>query len=248
MSDMRFNSSRTSTFAGARSTTMDQGLRQYMLGVYNYMTLSLGITGLTALGTNMMTVVTDETGMHLTAAGHALYGSPLMWVVALAPLGVLFAMRSVSSVSTLRTLFMVFSVLMGISLSTVLLRYTGQSVTRVFFITAASFAGLSLFGYTTSKSLSSMGSFLVMGVWGLLIAMVVNMFMASSALQFAISIAGVVIFAGLTAWDTQSIKQMYYAGDDYGTTQIKSIHGAVSLYLDFLNLFQFLLSLMGDRR
>eukprot|EP01037_Dinobryon_pediforme_P010122 gene10122-10189_t len=248
MSDMRFNSSRLGSVAGTSSRSMDQGLRTYMLGVYNYMTLSLGITGLTALATNMVTVTQDEAGMHLTSAGYALYHSPLMWIVMLAPLGILFAMNARVSVGTLRTLFFVFSALMGVSMSVVLLRYTGQSVTRIFFLTSASFGALSLFGYTTRKDLSAMGSFMIMGLFGIIIASLVNLFMQSTQMQFILSILTVLVFSGLTAWDTQSIKQMYWAGDDSDTVTRKSIHGAVRLYLDFLNMFQALLAIFGDRR
>jgi FtsH-binding integral membrane protein len=150
--------------------------------------------------------------------------------------------------STAQGLFWLYAGLMGVSLSSIFLVYTGASITRVFFITSASFAGLSLYGYTTKRNLSAFGTFLVMGLWGLMIAMLVNMFIASSALQFVISIAGVGIFAGLTAWDTQKIKEMYYVADDSETAGKKAVMGALTLYLDFINLFMMLLRLMGDRR
>ena len=248
MSDMRFNSSRLGSVAGVNARSMDQGLRQYMLGVYNYMTLSLAITGLSALATNMVTVTQDEAGLHLTSAGYALYHSPLMWIVMLAPLGILFAMNARVSISTLRTLFFVFSALMGVSMSVLLLRYTGQSVTRIFFLTSAAFGSLSLYGYTTRKDLSAMGSFMIMGLFGIIIASFINLFMQSSQMQFMLSVLTILVFSGLTAWDTQAIKQMYFAGDSYDDVQRKSIHGAVQLYLDFLNMFQALLALFGDRR
>jgi hypothetical protein len=150
--------------------------------------------------------------------------------------------------ATALTLFMVYAGALGLLLSTVFLTYTGASITRVFFISAASFGGLSLYGYTTQRNLSAFGSFLVMGLIGLLIAIVVNIFLQSSAMAFVISVAGVLIFAGLTAWDTQTIKEMYNVNDDGTITGRKAIMGALKLYLDFLNMFTFLLQLFGDRR
>jgi FtsH-binding integral membrane protein len=231
---------------------VDQGLRAYMLGVYNYMSLGLAVTGLVALGTFMLAVA-HEGGkiVALTPLGQALYTSPLKWLVILAPLGFVFflgARIQTVSVATARNLFLAFAASVGLSMSSLLLVFTGVSVARVFFITAAAFGGLSLYGYTTKKDLSAFGSFLIMGVWGLVIAGLVNLFMQSSSLQFGLSILSVLIFSGLTAWDTQSIKDMYYAGDGYEVAQKKSIFGALSLYLDFINMFQSLLFLFGDRR
>lgn len=231
---------------------VDQGLRAYMLGVYNYMTLGLGITGLVALGAYMLADV-HITGGHLVANsfGHAIYASPLRWVIVLSPLAVVFyisARIQTMSVASARNAFFLFSGLIGLSLSSLLLVYTGGSIARVFFQTAAAFAGLSLYGYTTSRSLSAMGSFLIMGLWGLIIAGLVNIFLQSSGLMWALSILSILIFSGLTAWDTQAIKQSYYAGDGYEVVQKKSIFGALRLYLDFINLFQALLMLTGSNR
>ncbi len=229
---------------------VDQGLRAYMLGVYNYMSLGLAVTGLVALGTHLLAVAHEGNKLALTPLGQALYTSPLRWVIILAPLGFVFflsARAQSMSVATARNLFLAFSAVMGLSLSSLLIVFTGVSVARVFFITAAAFGGLSLYGYTTQRSLSAFGSFLIMGVWGLVIAGLVNLFLQSSSLQFGLSILSVLIFSGLTAWDTQMIKDMYYEGDGYEVAQKKSIFGALSLYLDFINMFQSLLYLFGQR-
>ncbi|UMY17203.1 Bax inhibitor-1/YccA family protein [Methylobacterium organophilum] len=239
-------------YAGTQ-VEVDQGLRSFMLGVYNNMTVGLGISGLVALGLNMLSVAAYQgTRPILTPFGQALYTSPLKWVLMLAPLAFIFVfsfrMDRMSSVSA-RTMFWAFAAVMGASMSTLLLVFTGASVVRVFFITAATFGALSLYGYTTKRSLSGMGSFLIMGVIGLVIASLVNIFLASSALQFAISVLGVLIFAGLTAYDTQKLKEMYlYSGLDAEGAAKMSVNGALTLYLDFINMFQFLLSLLGDRR
>ena len=234
---------------------IDQGLRAYMLGVYNYMTVGLAVTGLVALATNMLAVSATPTaykfgGQYLTNFGAAMYASPLKWVVMLAPLAFIFIFSfrvDRMSASSARNMFLAFAAVMGLSLSTALLVFTGASVTRAFFITAAAFGGLSLYGYTTKKDLSAFGSFLVMGLIGLMIASLVNLFVQSSAFQFGLSILSVLIFAGLTAWDTQAIKEMYYASDDYETATKKSVNGALMLYLDFINIFQSILSLTGSR-
>ncbi|MFV0280820.1 MAG: Bax inhibitor-1/YccA family protein [Rhodoblastus sp.] len=234
---------------------IDQGLRTYMLGVYNYMTLGLGITGVVAFGVNMLAVSATPTpykfgGQFLTDLGVALYASPLKWVAMLAPLAFIFIFSfriDRMSAASARNMFLGFAAVMGLSLSTVLLVFTGASVTRAFFITAAAFGGLSLYGYTTRRDLSAFGSFLVMGLIGLVIASLVNVFVQSSAMQFGLSILSVLIFSGLTAWDTQAIKEMYYASDDYETATKKSVNGALMLYLDFINIFQALLSLTGSR-
>jgi FtsH-binding integral membrane protein len=190
-------------------------------------------------------------GVYLTEFGRVLYGSPLMWVVALAPLAFIFLfsfrMDRMSAASA-RGTFFAFAAVMGASLSTLLIRYTGASVVQVFFITAAAFGSLSLWGYTTNRSLSGMGSFLIMGVVGLILASLVNIFLVSSALQFAISVVGVLIFAGLTAYDTQKLKEMYLYGNFDSEAAAKvSVFGALQLYLDFINMFQFLLALVGNR-
>ena len=235
---------------------VDQGLRAFMLGVYNHMSIGLAITGLVALGANMLTVSAVPTlyriGAHtfLTDAGAALYLSPLRWVVMFAPLAfVMFFSFKINTMaaSSARSLFYAFAAVMGLSLSSILLIYTGSSVARAFFITSASFGALSLYGYTTRRSLAAMGSFLVMGLFGLIIASIVNIFVQSSAFQFGLSILTVLIFAGLTAWDTQSIKAMYLASDGYEVATKKSINGALMLYLDFINIFTALIQLTGDR-
>ena len=239
--------------AGAQQ--IDQGLRAYMLGVYNYMTLGLAVTGVVALATNMLAVSATPTaykfgGQYLTNFGAAMYGSPLKWVVMLAPLAFIFIFSfrvDRMSAASARNMFLAFAAVMGLSLSTALLVFTGASVTRAFFITAAAFGGLSLYGYTTKRDLSAFGSFLVMGLIGLILASLVNVFVQSSAFQFGLSILSVWIFAGLTAWDTQAIKEMYYASDDYETATKKSVNGALMLYLDFINIFQSILSLTGSR-
>ena len=239
-------------YAGTQ-VEVDQGLRSFMLGVYNNMVVGLGISGLVALGLNMAATATTATGqLALTPFGQTLYNTPLKWVLMFAPLVFIFvfSMRmDRMSASSARTMFFAFAAVMGASMSTLLLVFTGASVVRVFFITAATFGGLSLYGYTTKRSLSGMGSFLIMGLIGLIIASLVNIFLASSALQFAISVLGVLIFAGLTAYDTQKLKEMYlYSGFDAEGAAKMSVNGALTLYLDFINMFQFLLSLMGDRR
>ncbi len=232
---------------------IDQGLRTYMIGVYNYMTLGLGVTGVVAYVAFKLGAVVSPTGhiIGLTTFGQAIYVSPLRWLVILAPLALVFAIsagRNTMSVSTTRTVFLAFAALIGLSLSTIFVVFTGASIARVFFETAAAFGCLSLYGYTTRRSLSAMGSFMMMGLFGLIIASVVNIFLHSTGLQWAISIVGIGIFAGLTAWDTQAIKESYYAGDAYEASEKKSIYGALRLYLDFVNMFQMLLMLSGDRR
>lgn len=237
----------------ARPTTaeIDQGLRGYMLGVYNYMTLGLAVTGLVALGVYMLAVAKVAPGaIALTPFGQLLYATPLRWVVILSPLAFIFfigARANTMSAATARNLFLAFAAVMGLSVSSMLLVFTGASIARVFFITAAAFGGLSLYGYMTQRDLSAFGSFLVMGVWGLVIAGLVNLFLQSTGLQFALSIIAVLVFAGLTAWDTQNIKDMYYESDGYEVAQKKSVFGALSLYLDFINMFQSLLFLFGQR-
>jgi FtsH-binding integral membrane protein len=188
--------------------------------------------------------------MLLTPIGQALYRGPLHWVIMLAPLAfvMFFSFRiDKMSAASARNLFFAFSAVMGLSLSTILLVYTGTSVARAFFITAGAFGGLSLYGYTTRRDLSPIGSFLVMGLIGLILASLVNIFLQSSGFQFALSVLSILIFSGLTAWDTQAIKAMYYAGDGYEVTTKKSVNGALMLYLDFINIFQSVLALSGSR-
>ncbi len=241
--------------AGAMTQAqVDQGLRSYMLGVYNNMVIGLGITGLVALGLYMMSVTgvggTIRSGAELTEFGRFIYLSPFKWVLMLAPLAVVFFLsfkvHSMSS-STARITFFVYAALMGASLSILGLVYAHASIARVFFITAAAFGSLSLYGYTTKRDLSGMGSFLIMGLFGLMIASVVNIFLASTGMQWAISIIGVLLFAGLTAYDTQNIKEMYFEGDMHEVAEKKSILGALQLYMDFIGMFQFLMSMMGSR-
>ena len=218
----------------------DEGLRAYMLRVYNLMGLGLALTGLVAFGV-----------ASTPALFNLIFGTPLKWVVMLAPLGLAFFMGArVSRMSqgAAQATFWVFAALMGASLATVFAVFTGASIARVFFITAAAFAGLSLYGYTTKRSLGAMGSFLLIGLIGLIVAMVVNLFLASSALHFAVSVIGVLIFAGLTAYDTQRIKLMY---DEVAGTEMAgkmAILGALSLYLNFINMFMFLLQFFGAQR
>ena len=192
----------------------------------------------------------DPSINELTSIGYMVYGSPLKWIIMLAPIGMVFyisARLNRISAQKARNLFYIYAGLMGLSLSSLLLVYTGASIVRVFFITAAAFAALSIYGYTTKKSLSGLGSFLMMGVFGLIIAQIVNIFMASTQLDFMISIIGVLIFAGLTAYDTQKIKHMYLAGDNNEAAGKKSVLGALTLYLDFILMFQFLLMFLGNR-
>jgi FtsH-binding integral membrane protein len=243
----------------AVATGIDQGLRTYMLRVYNYMTAGLALTGLVAYAVFSLTTTADpaqsvtaiQHGLGLTSFGATLYLTPLRWLVMLAPLGMVFLLSfriAKMSVASAQASFWIFAGLMGVSLSTIFLVYTNASIAQVFFISAASFAGLSLWGYTTKTDLTGMGSFLIMGLFGLIIASLVNLFLQSAMTMWVISIAGVGIFAGFTAYDTQKIKEMYYVGDDGSMAAKKSIMGALSLYLDFINLFLFLLRLLGGRR
>jgi FtsH-binding integral membrane protein len=233
--------------AGAQAgAVIDEGLRTYMLKVYNLMALGLAITGIAAFAAFQFAFADGQ----LTAFGQAIYVSPLKWVIMLAPLALVFYMSfriNSMSVSAAQTTFWVYAGLMGLSLSSIFLIYTGQSITQTFFVTAASFGALSLYGYTTKRSLSGMGSFLMMGLFGLIIASIVNIFLASSALDFAISAIGVLIFAGLTAYDTQKIKEMYFEEEGAEATGRKAIMGALTLYLDFINLFLFMLRFLGNK-
>ncbi|KQY20478.1 Bax inhibitor-1/YccA family protein [Rhizobium sp. Root482] len=246
MADLRNYQSRMSPAGAQAGAVIDQGLRTYMLKVYNLMALGLAITGIAAFAAFQFAFADGQ----LTAFGQAIYVSPLKWVVMLAPLALVFYMSfriNSMSVSAAQTTFWVYAGLMGLSLSSIFMIYTGQSITQTFFVTAASFGALSLYGYTTKRSLSGMGSFLMMGLFGLIIASIVNIFLASSALDFAISAIGVLIFAGLTAYDTQKIKEMYYEADSAEAAGRKAIMGALTLYLDFINLFLFMLRFLGNR-
>lgn len=225
--------------AGLTQTAVDVGLRQYMLRVYNYMAGGLALTGVVAYG---------------AAAGglyQAILGTPLYWIVLLAPLVLVMLLGfriEKMSLGAAQLTFWAYAGLVGLSLSGIFLVYTGTSIARVFFIAAATFAAMSLYGYTTRSDLSRFGSFLFMGLIGIVIAGLVNIFVASSGLQFAISIIGVIVFVGLTAWDTQRIKELYVAADGEVVAGKKAIMGALALYLDFLNLFLMLMQLLGDRR
>jgi uncharacterized protein len=242
MSDYRNNPIRTGA-ATQGAEMIDEGLRAHMLRVYNLMAIGLAITGVAALGTATL-------AMNNPAFAQLIYGSPLKWVVMLAPLALVFFLSfriHSMSIATAQTTFWGYAALLGVSLSSIFLVYTGASITQTFFITATTFGAMSLYGYTTKKDISSWGSFLFMGLIGLIIASIVNIFMASSALSFAISAIGVLVFTGLTAYDTQKIKESYFEGDDSDTAGRKAIIGALELYLDFVNLFLMLLRLLGNR-
>jgi FtsH-binding integral membrane protein len=232
---------------------IDEGLRAYMLKVYNYMTTGLLLTGLVAYFFGKASIVTGEMGqiVGVTSIGALLFNSPLKWVVMLAPLGFVFylsARINKMSVSSAQITFWIFSAIMGLSLASIFIVYTQASIARVFFISSGTFAAMSLYGYTTKKDLTKLGGFLFMGLIGIIIASLVNLFFQSSALHFAISVIGVLVFVGLTAYDTQSIKNMYYAGDSESVGGKKALMGALRLYLDFINLFIMLLRLFGQRR
>ena len=231
---------RSSTVETRAGVLIDEGLRQYMLRVYNYMTGGLALTGIVAW------LTASSPGMI-----HAIYGTPLLWVVMLAPLGFVFFLSfriNKISLATAQTTFWLYAGVMGLSMASIFLVYTGASVARVFFITAGAFAATSLYGYTTKRDLTALGSFMFMGLIGIIIAMIVNFFLVSSALQFAISVIGVIVFTGLTAYDTQSIKELYLESDSHEIAGKKTVMGALRLYLDFINLFIMLMQLLGQRR
>ena len=233
--------------AARTGVAVDEGLRSYMLGVYNYMAAGVALTGIVAYLTYSMAVQNGG----LTPFGETLFNSPLKWVVMLAPLGfVMFLGFRIQqmSVGTAQAMFWLFAAVMGLSLSSIFLVFTGESIAQIFFITAATFGALSLWGYTTKRDLSGWGSFLFMGVVGIVIAALVNLFLQSSALMFAISAVGVLVFAGLTAYDTQRIKDGYLEMRGNAELVAKgAIMGALSLYLDFINMFVMLLNLFGNR-
>jgi len=228
------------TRSQAEAAQIDTGLRAHMLRVYNYMASGVALTGIVAMAASSS-----------PALMNAIFGTPLMWVVMLAPLAFVmvlsFGIHRLSLFAS-QALFWLFAAVMGLSLSTIFLIYTGESIARVFFITAAAFGALSLYGYTTKRDISGWGSFLFMGLIGIIIAGVVNLFMQSSAMQFAISVIGVLVFAGLTAYDTQKIKNEYSELHDYETSGKLAVMGALRLYLDFINLMMMLLHLFGNRR
>jgi FtsH-binding integral membrane protein len=247
MADIRQYQSRVANAGTRADAAIDEGLRAYMLKVYNLMALGLVITGLTAWGAFQLAVSDGQ----LTAFGQLIYASAFRWVVIFAPLALVFLLGfriHRMSVAAAQATFWVYAALVGLSLSTIFLVYTSQSIVQTFFVTATAFGALSLYGYTTRRDLTAMGSFLIMGVFGIIIAMLVNIFLQSSALQFAISAIGVLVFAGLTAYDTQKIKEMYWEGDDVLVAGRKAIMGALTLYLDFINLFAFLLQFLGSNR
>ena len=251
---MEFNKqniqSRSST---AQTHVIDEGLRAYMLKVYNYMSSGIFLTGVISLLLFKLSVVMTDDGSitGLTPLGNALYNSALMWVVMLAPLGVVlymsFGIKKMSA-SKAQMTFWVFAALMGASLSSIFLVYTGASITRVFFITAGTFGAMSIYGYTTKRDLTKLGSFLMMGLIGIIIASIVNIFMKSTMMYFVISIIGVLIFVGLTAYDTQKTKNMYLASDSGEIIGKTAVMGALTLYLDFINLFIMQHRLFGQRR
>ena len=250
---MVFNKQSASVRSSASEAIIDQGLRSYMLKVYNYMGSALLLTGFIALFTFKLAAVTGPNGelIGLTSLGNSLYNSGLAWIVMLAPLGVVLYMSfgiAKMSASKAQTIFWIFASLMGLSLSSIFIAYTGTSITRVFFITAGTFGAMSIYGYTTKRDLTKLGSFLMMGLIGIIIASLVNIFMKSTMMYFVISILGVLIFVGLTAYDTQKIKNMYLASDSGELMGKKAVMGALTLYLDFINLFIMLLRLFGQRR
>jgi uncharacterized protein len=256
MSD--FDRNFATTRAGYRpdQVAIDAGLRAHMIRVYNYMASGVALTGIVAwltyqaAGGDAIRVSGGQIA-GLTSFGAAIFSGPLSIVLLLGTLGLVFFMSyriNRLSVGTALSLFFIYAGLLGLMLASVFLAYTGASITRVFFISAATFGALSLYGYTTQRDLSPIGSFLFMGLIGIIIASLVNLFLASNAMSWMISVAGVLIFAGLTAWDTQRIKEMYSVQDDGTVAGRKAVMGALSLYLDFINLFLMMLRLFGDRR
>lgn len=219
---------------------IDTGLRSYMLGVYNMMASGVLLTGLVAMAV-----------ANVPALSQLVFGTPFKWVALFAPLAIVmfFSMRlHKMSAATAHAVYWLYAATMGLSLGSIFMVYSGVSIAKTFFITAAAFGGLSLYGYTTKKDLSGLGTFLIMGLFGLIIASLVNLFLQSSMLEFVTSAIGVLIFAGLTAYDTQKIKEMYFEGDVHETRAKKIAAGALSLYLDFINLFLFLLRFLGSNR
>lgn len=247
------SSARRDMFASIRdqaTSAYDAGLRAYMLKIYNLMASALAVTGIVALFTANSPAMLSA--LYVVQEGRVVGMSGLGWLAAFAPLGMVlwmgFGLQRMQ-VSTANALFWAYSVLMGVSLSSIFLMYTGESIARAFFITAGTFGGMSLYGYTTKRDLTSMGSFLIMGVWGLLLASIANIFIGSAGLSFAVSALAVLIFTGLTAYDTQKLKQMYYQIGATGDMAKKmAIMGALNLYIDFINIFIHLLRFIGERR
>jgi uncharacterized protein len=256
MSDFDRNYAATARGYTTDRAAIDAGLRAHMIRVYNYMASAVALTGVVAWLTYQAAggdaiVVSAGRISGLTPFGQLIFSAPVMIALLLGTLGLVFFVSfrvHRLQVGTALTLFMVYSALLGVTLSSIFLTYTGVSITRVFFISAATFGALSLYGYTTQRDLSACGTSLIMGLIGLIVASLVNIFLQSSALEFVISVAGVLVFAGLTAWDTQKIKEMYSLMDDGTVAGRKAVMGALSLYLDFINLFLMLLRLFGDRR
>jgi|APFEC2959095136_1045048.scaffolds.fasta_scaffold02633_2 FtsH-binding integral membrane protein len=256
MSDFDRNAAAARGGYADRAVAYDAGLRAHMIRVYNYMASAVALTGVVAyltfqmVGGNSISVVGGKIS-GLTPLGQFLFGGPFMWVLMLAPLAMVlvlsFGIQRLSA-GTAALLFYVYAGILGVSLATIFIVYTANSIANVFFISAAAFGALSLYGYTTKRDLSPIGSFLIMGLFGVIIASLVNIWLKSDAMSFIISIVGVLVFAGLTAWDTQKIKEMYSASDDAQSAGRKAVMGALSLYLDFINLFLMLLRLFGGRR
>jgi len=238
------------TYGQTRSVSRDAGLRSYMLRIYNYMASALALTGIVAMVAANSPAFLGA--LYNVQGGHAVGMSGLGWLVMFAPVGLVIWLGmgiGRMSVATAQAIYWTYAVLIGLSLSSIFILYTGESIARTFFVTAGTFGAMSLYGYTTQKDLSSFGSFLIMGLLGLIVASIVNMFLHSSALMFATSVLGVLIFVGLTAWDTQKLKVMYYQVGGSGEMLAKvSIMGALSLYMDFINIFMYMLRFMGDRK
>jgi len=251
MSDFDRNLATARTGYRTDQVAIDAGLRAHMIRVYNYMMIGLALTGLVAWFTFSAAVTETGGALELTSFGQAVFQSPLMWVLILAPLGLVFAISfgiNKLSAGAALALFFIYSGLLGMSLASIFLIYTQQSIMQVFFITAATFGAMSLWGYTTKRDLTGVGSFMFMGLIGIIIASLVNMFLQSGPLGWAISVIGVLVFVGLTAYDTQRIKEMYSPMDDGTVAGRKAVMGALSLYLDFINLFLMLLRIFGNRR
>lgn len=229
------------------SASIDTGLREHMMSVYNYMTIGLIITAIAA----GLAIYTPLINMFFTVNGQYIKMSGLGYIILFAPLAFVFGINyalSNATLQTVKTMFFAFSAVMGLSLAPTLYFYTGESITQVFLITAATFGAMSLYGYTTKKSLTGIGSFLMMGLFGIIIAMIVNIFLGSETLSFGISILAVLIFTGLAAYDTQAIRNSYNVNDTADTSARKVVVGALNIYLDFINIFIHLLRLIGDRR
>ncbi|MBC8339738.1 MAG: Bax inhibitor-1/YccA family protein [Rhodospirillales bacterium] len=235
--------------AQAHAADIDVGLREYMLRIYNYMASGLALTGIIAYASANTPAILNM--LYVIGPNGVAQPTMLAWIAMLSPLGFILALTfgiNKMKASTAQAVFWAFAAVMGLSLSHIFLTFTGASIARVFFITSGTFAAMSLYGYTTKKDLTGMGSFLFMGLIGIIIASIVNMFLQSTAMHFVISVLGVLIFVGLTAYDTQKIKNMYSEVDGSETASKKAIMGALTLYLDFINLFLMLLRLFGDRR